>query len=163
MELDSLFRLDDDEALFVIGRDADGTPQGFLHFVVARPGHALSLSSMPRRAATPNGLNEWLVVTMIEWAKEHDFDRVSLNFAPFAAVLAAEADELTAGKRLQRRVLGLLKGHGFQLENLLAFNRKFFPRWEPRYIVYERMVDLPRVGLAGLAAEGYLPLGGARA
>jgi lysyl-tRNA synthetase class 2 len=162
MELDSLFRLEQDEALFVIGRDADGVPQGFIHFVVARRGHALSLSSMPRRRTTPNGLNEWLVVTMLEWAKVHGFDRVSLNFAPFAALLAGDADQLTAGKRVQRRALGALKGHGFQLENLLAFNRKFFPEWERRYVVYERMVDLPRVGLAGLAAEGYLPLRWAR-
>ena len=93
---------------------------------------------------------------MIDWAKTHGFERVSLNFAPFAAVLAGDADQLGAGKRLQRRALGALKGHGFQL------NRKFFPRWERRYVVYERIVDLPRVALAGLAAEGYLPLRGAR-
>jgi lysyl-tRNA synthetase class 2 len=99
---------------------------------------------------------------MIGWAKAHGFERVSLNFAPFAAVLAGEADTLTAGKRLQRRALGALKGHGFQLENLLAFNRKFFPRWERRYVIYERRSDLPRVGVAGLAAEGYLALPGRR-
>jgi len=163
MELDDLFRLEDDEALFAIGRDADGIAQGFLHLVVARPGRALSLSSMPRRRTTPNGLNEWLVVTTIEWAAAHDFERVSLNFAPFAALLAAESGELAAGARLQRRALGTLKGHGFQLENLLSFNRKFFPRWERRYVVYERTADLPRVGLAGLVAEGYLSLPGVRA
>ena len=163
MELDTLFRLDADDALFVIGRDADGTPQGFLHFVVACRAHALSLSSMPRRRETPNGFNEWLAVTAIEWAKVHDFERVSMNFAPFAALLAPDDErELTGGKRLQRRALKALKGHGFQLDNLLAFNRKFFPHWECRYVVYERTVDLPRVGLAGLAAEGYLPRTGLR-
>jgi lysyl-tRNA synthetase class 2 len=161
MELDTLFRLDDEDALFVIGRAPDGYPEGFLHFVVAHPARALSLSSMPRRRETPNGFNEWLVVTAIQWAREHGFERVSMNFAPFAAVFDPEA---ATGKRarLQRRALGALKGHGFQLENLLAFNRKFFPHWQRRYVVYERAVDLPRVGLAGLAAEGYLPLTGAR-
>lgn len=162
MELDTLFRLDGNGALFVVGRDRDRMPQGFLHFVVARPAHALSLSSMPRRRSTPNGFNEWLVVETIEWAKAHAFDRVSMNFAPFAALLAPDADAVGTGKRLQRRALHALKGHGFQLENLLAFNRKFFPEWQRRYVVYERPVDLPRVGIAGLAAEGYLPLAGAR-
>jgi lysyl-tRNA synthetase, class II len=161
MELDTLFRLEEDDALFVIGRDAEGVPQGFLHFVVAHPAHALSLSSMPRRRQTPNGFNEWLVVAAIEWAKQHDVTHVSMNFAPFAAVLAPEA-EAEGTQRLQRRALKTLKGHGFQLENLLAFNRKFFPDWERRYVVYERAVDLPRVGFAGLAAEGYLPLASAR-
>jgi lysyl-tRNA synthetase class 2 len=163
MEMDGLFRLEEHAALFVIGRDADGIAQGFLHFAVVHSGHALSLSSMPRRRATPNGFNEWLVVTTIEWAKEHGFERVSLNFAPFAAVLSSTSADLSAGQRLQRRALGVLRGHGFQLENLLAFNSKFFPHWERRYFVYERTVDLPRVALASLAAEGYLPHRGARA
>jgi lysyl-tRNA synthetase class 2 len=163
MELDTLFRLDAEDALFVLGRDASGSPQGFLHFVVARPARALSLSSMPRRAGTPNGFNEWLAVTAIAWAKSHDIERVSMNFAPFAAVLAAELDEdLPRATRLQRVALSSLKGHGFQLENLLVFNRKFFPHWERRYVIYERRLDLPRVGLAGLAAEGYLPRTGTR-
>jgi lysyl-tRNA synthetase class 2 len=49
-----------------------------------------------------------------------------------------------------------LKGH-FQLDNLLLFNRKFLPRWQRRFVVYERRLDLPRVGIAALAAEAYLP------
>ena len=57
---------------------------------------------------------------------------------------------------MQRRALLTLKGH-FQLDNLLTFNRKFFPRWERRFVVYERRRDLPRVGIAALAAEAYLP------
>ena len=162
MELDTLFRLEGDEALFVVGRNGQGTPQGFLHFVVARPAQALSLSSMPRRRTTPNGFNEWLVVTTIEWAKAHGYEHISMNFAPFAALLAPDAEVTGATRRLQRRALQTLQGHGFQLENLLAFNRKFFPDWQRRYVVYERPVDLPRVGIAGLAAEGYLPLAGAR-
>jgi lysyl-tRNA synthetase class 2 len=163
MELDTLFRLDGEDALFVVGRDADGRPRGFLHFVVAHPAHALSLSSMPRLRDTPNGFNEWLVVAAIEWAKTHGVEQISMNFAPFAAILApADEERQRPVDRLMRRALGTLRGHGFQLENLLAFNRKFLPRWQPRYVVYERPVDLPRVGVAGLAAEGYLPLTGAR-
>jgi lysyl-tRNA synthetase, class II len=85
---------------------------------------------------------------------------VSLNFAPFAALLQPEA-ELTPMQEVQRRALLALKGH-FQLDNLLAFNRKFFPEWERRFVVYERRRDLPRVGVAALAAEAYLPFQGRR-
>ena len=161
MELDTLFRLDGRDALFVIGRDRDGVAHGFLHFVVVRPLSALSLSSMPRRGDTPNGFNEWLLVAAIQWARTHGFERVSMNFAPFAAVFDPESHR-DFRARVTRRALASLKGRGFQLENLLAFNRKFFPRWQRRYVVYERAADLPRVGLAGLAAEGYLPLTGSR-
>jgi lysyl-tRNA synthetase class 2 len=158
MALDALFRLDDDGAVFVIGRDPDGAPAGFLHFACCRAGSALSLSSMPRLRSTPNGFNEWLVCEAIAWAREHGFERVSLNFAPFAALLAPEAD-LNGLQKVERRALLALKGR-FQLDNLLLFNRKFFPQWQRRFVVYERRRDLPRVGIAALAAEAYLPFTG---
>jgi lysyl-tRNA synthetase, class II len=160
MASDSLFRLEGDDAVFVVGRSADGAVQGFIHFAVAHAGRALSLSTMPRRRDTPNGLNEWLVCEAVAWAREHDFVRVSLNFAPFAALLAPEA-RLTRTQRVQRRLLLALKGH-FQLDNLLLFNRKFFPLWEKRFVVFEHRRDLPRVGIAALAAESYLPFAGRR-
>jgi lysyl-tRNA synthetase class 2 len=160
MAIDSLFTLDGDEAIFVIGRSPDGAPQGFLHYAVSRPGAALSLSTMPRREGTPNGFNEWLVCESVEWARTNGFRRVSLNFAPFAAVLAPGA-ELSGGQRVQRRALLALKGH-FQLDNLLLFNRKFFPDWQRRFVVFESRFDLPRIGLAALAAESYLPFAGRR-
>jgi lysyl-tRNA synthetase class 2 len=155
MALDSLFRLDDDDAVFVIGLGSDGRPKGFLHFAVCPAARALSLSSMPRLRNTPNGFNEWLVCEAVEWSRENGFERISLNFAPFAALLAPGA-RLSAVQRLERRALLALKGH-FQLDNLLLFNRKFLPSWQSRFIVYERTRDLPRVALAALAAEAYLP------
>jgi len=155
MALDTLFSLDDAEAVFVIGFGPGGRAEGFLHFAMSPASPALSLSSMPRLRSTPNGFNEWLICEAIAWAREHGFTRVSLNFAPFAALLAPEA-ELSGLQEIQRRALLTLKGH-FQLDNLLAFNRKFFPRWERRFVVYERRRDLPRVGVAALAAEAYLP------
>jgi lysyl-tRNA synthetase class 2 len=158
MALDTLFRLNDEHALFVIGRGPDGSPAGFLHFAVCRRGSALSLSSMPRLRTTPNGFNEWLVCMAVDWARANGFERVSLNFAPFAALLAPEA-ELSGLQRLERRALLRLKGR-FQLDNLLLFNRKFFPSWQRRFVVYERRLDLPRVGIAALAAEAYLPFSG---
>jgi lysyl-tRNA synthetase, class II len=160
MALDALFRLGDEDALFVVGRDQREAPAGFLHFAVCRAGRALSLSSMPRLRSTPNGFNEWLICETVAWAREHGFERISLNFAPFAALLAPEA-ELSRLERLERRALLRLKGR-FQLDNLLLFNRKFFPQWERRFVVYERRLDLPRVGIAALAAEAYLPFSGQR-
>jgi lysyl-tRNA synthetase, class II len=156
MALDSLFSLGDEDSVFVVGVDASGKARGFLHFAVAPAISALSLSSMPRlRESTPNGFNEWLICETVTWARHNGYALVSLNFSPFAALLAPEAD-LTGTQELQRRALLRLKGR-FQLDNLLSFNRKFFPRWERRFLVYERRLDLPRVSLAALAAEAYLP------
>jgi lysyl-tRNA synthetase, class II len=154
MALDALFGLGDEESVFVIGFDDGGRPRGFLHFAISHAGSALSLSSMPRHRDLPNGFVEWLVTVSIEWARATGYDRVSLNFAPFAALFARS--DLTHGERAARAVLRRLKGW-FQLDNLLQFNRKFFPEWQPRFVVYERARDLPRVGVAALAAESYLP------
>jgi lysyl-tRNA synthetase class 2 len=129
MALDALFRLGDEDALFVVGRGPGGAPTGFLHFAIAHAGRALSLSSMPGLHSTPNGFNEWLICETVAWAREHGFARISLNFAPFAAPLAPEA-ELSRLERLERRALLRLKGR-FQLDNLLLFNRKFFPHGGP--------------------------------
>jgi lysyl-tRNA synthetase class 2 len=153
MALDALFRLDD--ALFVVGFDPRGRASGFLHFAVCRGVSALSLSTMPRLHDVPNGFNEWLICTAIAAARDEGFARVSLNFSPFAQLLAEEA-ELSGVQRVQAASLRRLKGR-FQLDNLLKFNRKFLPEWEPRFVVYERRRDLPRVGVAALAAESYLP------
>jgi lysyl-tRNA synthetase class 2 len=155
MALDALFRLEGEDALFVIGYGPDLRPQGFLHLAVSRAGRALSLSTMPRLRTTPNGFNEWLVCEAIEWARGRGFERISLNFAPFAALLAPGA-QLSGLQRVERRALLALKGH-FQLDNLLLFNRKFLPDWQRRFVVYERRRDLPRVGIATLGAEAYLP------
>jgi lysyl-tRNA synthetase class 2 len=155
MALDALFRLGDDDAVFVVGFDGDGNAMGFLHYAVSRAGSALSLSTMPRVRSVPNGFAEWLIVESISWARDREIARVSLNFAPFAALLAPEG-ELTLLQRAQARTLRRLKGR-FQLDNLLHFNRKFFPEWQHRFLVYERRRDLPRVGVAALAAEAYLP------
>ena len=155
MALDALFALGDEDAVFVVGVDADGRATGFLHFAISPASSSLSLSSMPRLRDSPNGFNEWLICAAIDWAHREGYARVSLNFAPFAALLAPEL-ELTGLQSVQRRALLSLKGH-FQLDNLLTFNRKFFPSWERRFVVYERRVDLPRVGIAALAAEAYLP------
>jgi lysyl-tRNA synthetase class 2 len=113
---------------------------------------------MPRLRATPNGFNEWLICETVAWARQNGFVRLSLNFAPFAALLAPEA-QLRGLQKLERRALLALKGR-FQLDNLLLFNRKFFPSWERRFVVYERRRDLPRIGVAALAAEAYLPFSG---
>jgi lysyl-tRNA synthetase, class II len=158
MALDALFRLGDEDAVFVVGRDPDDRPAGFLHFALSAAGSALSLSSMPRLRETPNGFNEWLVCVAVEWARPRGIARISLNFAPFAALLAPAGD-LSRLQRLERQALLRLKGH-FQLDNLLLFNRKFLPDWQRRFVVYERRRDLPRVGIAALAAEAYLPFSG---
>ena len=157
MELDSLFRVGGDDALFVVGRDPHGRVSGFLHLAACHASRSLSLSTMPRLPGTLNGFTAWLVVSAAAWARDHDVTHLSLNFSPFAGLLGPEAG-LHSSQRLQRRVLLRLKGTmSLQLDNLLRFNAQFSPDWVPRYVILQAWGDLPRVAVAAMAAEGYLP------
>jgi len=133
---------------------------GFLHLAVCRAGGSLSLSTMPRLAEVPNGFTSWLIVEAVSWARDHGYSFLSLNFSPFASLLAGDG-QLAAGQRLQRRALFRVKQLlDLQLDNLLRFNEQFGPLRQPRFIVLEARPDLPRVALAAMAAEGYLPFAG---
>ncbi len=156
MELDSLFRLGSGDAVFLLGRGADGRLAGCLHMAVCASSRSLSLSSMPRTPGTPNGFSAWLIVNAVEWARQNGYEHLSLNFAPFAELLSAEAP--SSAQRLKRTALLKLKhALALQLDNLVRFDRQFSPRWQSRYVVVEHRTDLPRVALAAMTAEGYLP------
>jgi lysyl-tRNA synthetase, class II len=141
------------EGLVVVARDAEGVARGWIHFVPSYGRPAMSLSLMRRDRETPNGLTEFLVVRSIELLRERGVEEVSLNFAAFARSLRSPRGRFD---RLFGRLLGVAS-RWFQIESLYRFNAKFFPRWEPRYLLYERGASLPAVGLAALLAEGQLP------
>ena len=157
MELDNIFRLGGADAVFLVGRDADGRLAGFLHMAVCAPSRSLSLSSMPRRPGTPNGFSAWLIVGAVSWARRNGFEHLSLNFAPFAELLSGETRTFSAQRLKRGALLKLKHALALQLDNLVRFDRQFSPRWQSRYVVVEHRTDLPRVALAAMAAEGYLP------
>ena len=153
MAMDSLAGRHCDETLVVLARDSDGAVRGVLHLVPVYGRPAVSLSFMRRDPETPNGLTEFLVARGAELLRERGLRELSLNFATFAKWMHSPA-------RWHERVLGKLVALGnpfFQIESLYRFNAKFFPRWEPRYLVYEGALGLPRASLAAAWAEGQLP------
>jgi lysyl-tRNA synthetase class 2 len=153
MAMDSLTGEHDHETLVVLARDAERQIKGVLHFVPVYGRPAMSLSFMRRDPETPNGLTEFMVVQAAQLLKERGVKEISLNFAAFAKWIHSP-------ERRHERILGKLVALGnryFQIESLYRFNAKFFPRWEPRYLVYEGTLGLPRCGVAAMWAEGQLP------
>jgi len=153
MAMDSLQGEHDHETLVVLARDEAGAIRGVLHFVPCYGRPAVSLSFMRRDPSTPNGLTEFLVVKAIELLRDRGVEELSLNFAAFAKWMHSP-------EKRHERWLGKLIALGnpfFQIESLYRFNAKFFPRWEPRFLVYEGTFGLPRAGIAAMWAEGQLP------
>jgi lysyl-tRNA synthetase class 2 len=152
MAMDSL-TCEESGSVVIVARDAGGAARGFLHLVPTYGRAAMSLSFMRRDPKTPNGLMEYLVARGIEILRERGIEEVSLNFAAFARVMHNPTGRF---ERLAGRLIALANPY-FQIESLYRFNAKFFPRWEPRYLVYEGALGLPRAGLAVMWAEGQLP------
>jgi lysyl-tRNA synthetase class 2 len=141
------------DSIVVVARDAEGTARGFLHFVPARGGKTMSLSAMRRDPDTPNGLMEFLVVRGIQLLGERRVEELSLNFAAFARLLHSPSG---VRDRVLARAMKLGDRY-FQVESLYRFNAKFNPRWQERYLLYQKPLGLPRAGLATMWAEGQLP------
>lgn len=153
MAMDALDPAGQPDSVVVVARDGDGVARGFLHLVPTYGRPAMSLSLMRRDRSTPNGLTEYLVIQAIALLKERGVEEISLNFAAFARWLHSPHNRVE--KTLGRIVSAA--DRWFQIESLYRFNAKFFPRWEPRYFLYEGALGLPRAGLAALWVEGQLP------
>ena len=154
MAMDTLFACPG--SVVAIAEDASGRIGGFIHLVPSPASGGYSLSTMRRRDDVPNGLMEFLIVQVLDWAKEHDVPEVSLNFAIFGRILRAD-DESPRHRRALRFALIKLDRF-FQVERLHSFNRKFFPEWRPRYVCFERYSDLPLLAVAYGHVEGFVVL-----
>jgi len=142
------------ESLVVVARDADGEARGFIHFAPCYGRLAVSLGLMRRDRGSVNGLMEYLVVSSIELLRERGIEEMSLNFAAFARLLHSPSNLF---ERALGRIVALANPY-FQIESLYRFNAKFSPRWQPRYLLYERRpLGFTRTGLAAMWAEGQLP------
>jgi lysyl-tRNA synthetase, class II len=146
----------DEDCLLVLCRDSGGRVRGVLQFVPwGRDGLSLDLMRGDRTA--DNGLTELMVVSAIEAAPQLGVCRVSLNFAVLRSVFA-RAEELGAGPvlRLWHRLL-MLASRLWQIESLYRANAKYQPAWQPRYLCFPTARDLPRIAVAVLTAEAFLP------
>ena len=142
------------DAVVVLARGTDGSVGGFLQFVPVFGRPQVSLGYMCRAHDTPNGLTEFLVVHAGELLAERGIEEFSLNFAAFGRWLRAPANPL------QRALATLLRvgDRWFQVERLERFDAKFDPRWQPRYLLFDGVLAMPRVAVAALCVEGQIQL-----
>jgi lysyl-tRNA synthetase class 2 len=135
--------------------DAQGELKALLSFVPWGP-RGLSLDLMRRDRDADNGLMEFMVIDLLRRARETGITQVSLNFAMFRSVFERGA-RLGAGPvlRLWRSLLSFFS-RWWQIESLYRANAKYRPIWEPRFLLFEKSADLPRIAVASARAEGFL-------
>ncbi|MEU5161964.1 phosphatidylglycerol lysyltransferase domain-containing protein [Streptomyces sp. NPDC020875] len=153
---------DGDAVIATAHKDDPDSPYGdlkaIIHFVPwGKDG--MSLELMRRDRSADPGMNELLIVAALQAAPGLRVERVSLNFAMFRSALA-RGEKIGAGPVLRAwRGLLVFLSRWFQIESLYKFNAKFQPRWEPRFVVFRKSGDLPRIGFAAMQAEGFVPPG----
>ncbi|MHC3474535.1 phosphatidylglycerol lysyltransferase domain-containing protein [Streptomyces sp. 7R007] len=145
----------DGRCVMVECTDAEGELRALLSFVPWGP-KGLSLDLMRRDRDCDNGLMEFMVIDLLRRAQEIRITQVSLNFAMFRSVFERGA-RLGAGPvlRLWRSLLGFFS-RWWQIESLYRANAKYRPIWEPRFLLFEKSADLPRIAVASARAEGFL-------
>ncbi|MDT5070055.1 MAG: hypothetical protein QOK02_6210 [Mycobacterium sp.] len=118
--------------LLMIARDRGGRVQAFHRYVVAGGGNDVSLDVPLRRRNAPNGVDERLCTDMVDWARRHGVQRLSLAFAAFPDIF----EESHRGA-LHRVYYGLIHlGDGLiRLESLYRYLRKYHALGEARYVL----------------------------
>ncbi|MGV9973390.1 bifunctional lysylphosphatidylglycerol flippase/synthetase MprF [Nocardia beijingensis] len=130
MILDHLLDGRNPNMLVVIASDADGNPVGFQRYGVSGRGRELSLDVPWRRRDAPNGLDERMIIDLVDYAAAHDIHRISLAFAPFPELFAEKDKSRTATLFY---LLAHLADPLIRLESLYRFLRKFHALSEQRY------------------------------
>jgi lysyl-tRNA synthetase class 2 len=146
---------EDEKDLLIVIAKKDGQVMALLQYVPWGP-KGLSLDLMRRSPHADSGVNELLIDATIRYAREEGIARISLNFAAFRSVFERGA-QLGAGPIIRSwRGILLFLSRWLQMESLFRFNSKFRPEWVPRYVMFRRNADLPKVGLATMRAEAFI-------
>lgn len=127
-------------------------------------GKAMILDLIRRRADSPVGTMELLILRSLEAFRDRGLKEASLNGIPLASVDRPGTDSSADGENAEdsrlSEALRWLYDHGgavYEAKNLFRFKSKFGPRWEPMYLVYPESANLARI--ATTVGIAYLPNG----
>ena len=124
--------------------DSAGTVLAFIN-LISVDSTEITGDLMRRRTDVPNGTMDYLFLKLFLYAKEKGYARVSLGMAPMTGF--QEREEATAE---ERAIHGLFQklDFVFSFRGLHHYKAKFATSWEPRYLVYRNVLELPRTAFA---------------
>ncbi|MEO6629918.1 MAG: phosphatidylglycerol lysyltransferase domain-containing protein, partial [Aquihabitans sp.] len=134
----------------LVVRDAVGTIVAFANVIPSYQAPDGNFDMMRRRPDAPHGVMDFLFLGLIEHFRHAGHVGMNLGLAPLA--LLPEDGAIDRGLQVVRR-------HGdiaFNFEGLYAYKNKWKPRWEPRFLAYQRGANLPAIARA-VATVGELP------
>lgn len=124
--------------------DVDGKMLAFIN-LISVDRDEITGDLMRRRSDAPNGIMDYLFFRLLQHASERGYRKVSLGLAPMTGF--REDEHATVEERVIHALLQKL-GFLFSFRGLYRYKAKFATSWEPRYLIYENMLQLPRTALA---------------
>jgi phosphatidylglycerol lysyltransferase len=113
-----------------------------------------SIDLMRHRRDAPDGIMDSLFIKLFERQRQQGFTRFSLGLAPLSGF--REGEEAGAEERAVQYFLRRLE-FLFSYSGLTDYKAKFATLWEPRYVVYRNVLDLPRLAVALVRVSGLRP------
>jgi len=124
--------------------DQNGEVLAFINLISTSPSE-IAGDLMRRGTEVPNGITDYLLLKLIQYASEKGYNRVGLGLAPMTGFKVGE--RATLDERVINSVLQKLN-FLFRFRGLYHYKAKFATSWEPRYLIYENLCQLPRIALA---------------
>ncbi|MFN7949357.1 MAG: phosphatidylglycerol lysyltransferase domain-containing protein [Blastocatellia bacterium] len=125
--------------------DATGCLLAFVNIIPSYRAGEATFDLMRHRVDAPNAVMDFLLLKLIALLREQGFTRLNLGMAPLGGFQDHEA-ATSAEKALHlffQRLTFL-----FSFGGLRSYKAKFADIWEPRYVLYRHVTDLPKLGLA---------------
>jgi phosphatidylglycerol lysyltransferase len=124
--------------------DSAGTVLAFINLISVDRSE-ITGDLMRRRTDAPNGIMDYLFIKLFLYARERGYARVSLGMAPMTGF--EQREEATTE---ERAIHGLFQKLDFlfSFRGLHRYKAKFATSWEPRYLVYRHVLELPRAAFA---------------
>jgi phosphatidylglycerol lysyltransferase len=129
----------------LVAMDKNGRVLAFVNIITMPPASEISVDLMRRRTDAPNGVMDYLFIKMCVIEKGRGFKRFNLGMAPMAGF--QEREEASAEERAIHAFFQQLN-FLFSFRGLRAYKAKFATTWEPRYLIYSNVLELPRLALA---------------
>lgn len=125
--------------------DQDGRILAFVNLIHSyHPGEA-TIDLMRHRLQAPNGIMDYLFIKLFLLCKAQGYARFNLGMAPMAGF--REREEASVAEKAVHSFFQHLN-FLFSFSGLKAYKAKFADSWEPRYVIYRNVFDLPKLGLA---------------
>jgi lysylphosphatidylglycerol synthetase-like protein (DUF2156 family) len=159
--LGTLAEVLDPQVRVAVAIDAAGVVQGFTTWLPIYEGGEVvgrTIDLMRRRPEGFRNVMEFLFARSAQAMRAEGCRCISLSSAPLARI-AREGQEATILQRLLDLLAERLEPY-YGFRSLFAFKQKFQPRWEPIYLIFPGVADLPRICVAIVRA--YLPTLGLR-